>query len=350
VGQKRSIRRARRTPTGRQRRTIAGSTSALLLLSGAAVVIGAFAPPAGATTTNLVRDPSFRHVRTAWTVSRHTHVWTTSYGHAGHRSLGVRNLSSYARTIRLNDRRDTVGRTVAGTSYTATAWVRIAQKRATAGIRESAWRGSYVRGTPAVRAVPLRDHRWHLVRVTYRATASSNTVDLNIFAYKLPPRATFYISQIALIARRPPVTAPPTTPPVSPPSGSGQLVFDDEFNGTAVDPSKWRVRNNSWASNELSIDTSRPSNVFVSNGVLTLRAQREQYTVGSTTRSYTSGYLDTIGLSGHEYGRWEMPSPAAKLSRWLFFTLPSLVFGNTVCTVICGRPPIASRMSTSPEL
>jgi beta-glucanase (GH16 family) len=93
---------------------------------------------------------------------------------------------------------------------------------------------------------------------------------------------------------------------VSPPPGSGNLVFDDEFNGASVDTSKWRVRNNSWAANELSIDTSRPSNVFVSNGVLTLRAQREQYTVGSTTRSYTSGYLDTIGLSGHEYGRWEM--------------------------------------------
>jgi beta-glucanase (GH16 family) len=82
------------------------------------------------------------------------------------------------------------------------------------------------------------------------------------------------------------------------------------------------VRNNSWASNELSIDTSRPDNVFVANGALTLRAQREQYTAYSTTRSYTSGYLDTIGLSGHEYGRWEMRAklPSAK-GMWPAFWL-----------------------------
>ena len=73
-----------------------------------------------------------------------------------------------------------------------------------------------------------------------------------------------------------------------------------------MDRSKWNVRNNSWASNELSIDTSRPNNVFVSNGVLTLRAQRERYTAYSTTRDYTSGYLDTIGLLSRQYGRWEM--------------------------------------------
>jgi beta-glucanase (GH16 family) len=74
------------------------------------------------------------------------------------------------------------------------------------------------------------------------------------------------------------------------------------------------VRNNSWANNEESIVTSRAKNVFTSNGALTLRAVKESYTVGSTTRQYTSGYLDTIGKEGWQYGRIEMRAklPAAQ--------------------------------------
>ena len=320
MGQNRFTRHARKTASRRRKRTMATSSAIVAgLLLGSAVVGASVATEAGATSTNLVRDPGFRHARSAWTVSRHTHVWTTSYGHAGHRSLGVRNLSARPRTIRLNDRRNTVARTVAGTTYTATAWVRVAQKRTTAAIRESAWRGAYVRGTPARRAVPLRDHRWHQVRVTYRATATSNTVALNIFAYNLPPRATFYISQVSLIARRAPVTPPVTSRPTP-----GQLVFDDEFDGSSVDRSKWRVRNDTWGTNEYSILTSRPQNVFVSGGVLTIRAQRERYTAYSMTRDYTSGYLDTIGLHSQQYGRWEMRAklPTAK-GLWPAFWLRS---------------------------
>ncbi len=325
MGQNRCIRHARATSPRRHHRTAATSSTLVAgLLFGSAVVGASFATDAGATSTNLVRDPGFRHALSAWTMSRQTHVWTTSYGHAGHRSLGVRNLSAKPRTIRLNDRRNTVAKTVAGTTYTATAWVRVAQKRATAAIRESAWRGAYVRGTPARRAVPLRDHRWHRIQVTYRASASSNTVDLNVFAYNLPPRATFYISQISLVARRAPAAPPKPTPPSTSRPAPGQLVFDDEFNGSSVDRSKWRVRNDTWGTNEYSILTSRPQNVFVSGGVLTIRAQRERCSAFSMTRDYTSGYLDTIGLHSQQYGRWEMRAklPTAK-GLWPAFWLRS---------------------------
>src|SRR3569832_784375 len=88
-----------------------------LLISGAAVISASSA--GAATTRNLVRDPSFRYGANAWTVTRGTHVWATSYGHAGHRSLGVRNLYSYPRNSALNDRRNTVARTTAGRTYAA---------------------------------------------------------------------------------------------------------------------------------------------------------------------------------------------------------------------------------------
>ncbi|HEX8767066.1 MAG TPA: family 16 glycosylhydrolase, partial [Jatrophihabitans sp.] len=96
----------------------------------------------------------------------------------------------------------------------------------------------------------------------------------------------------------------PTTSSAPAPVGYSKLVFNEDFN--AIDRTKWNVRNNSWASNEESIVTSRSANVFTSNGALTLRAIKESYTVGSTTRQYTSGYLDTIGRGSWQYGRFEM--------------------------------------------
>ena len=48
--------------------------------------------------------------------------------------------------------------------------------------------------------------------------------------------------------------------------------------------------------------TSRPVNVFVSNGFLTIRALRESL----LGREFTTGYLHTIGKFAQRYGRWEM--------------------------------------------
>ena len=84
------------------------------------------------------------------------------------------------------------------------------------------------------------------------------------------------------------------------------MAWSDEFNGSSVDGSKWRVRNGDHNSNELSCLTSRPQNVAVSGGVLHIVAQREQYTCSGYTSSWTSGYLDTIGTMSRTYGRFEM--------------------------------------------
>ena len=79
-------------------------------------------------------------------------------------------------------------------------------------------------------------------------------------------------------------------------------MWSDEFNGSSVDPGKWHVRNATYNSYELSYLTSRPQNVSVSGGALTITARRES--MGG--RQYTSGYLDTIGKAQWRYGRFEM--------------------------------------------
>lgn len=91
------------------------------------------------------------------------------------------------------------------------------------------------------------------------------------------------------------------TPPESEP------VWQDDFTGPAVDLTKWNVRNNTYSSNEESILTNRPVNVALSNGSLSIMAQRETYkTSGGTTRQFTSGYLDTNRKRSFLYGRFEI--------------------------------------------
>jgi beta-glucanase (GH16 family) len=87
-------------------------------------------------------------------------------------------------------------------------------------------------------------------------------------------------------------------------SPSWKLVFSDEFNDSTVNTTKWRVRNNSWASNDLSILTSRSVNVAESGGALRIKGKRETFTAYSMTRNYTSGYLD--GRSCFKYGSFQM--------------------------------------------
>ena len=87
---------------------------------------------------------------------------------------------------------------------------------------------------------------------------------------------------------------------------STSLLFQDEFNGTAVDTAKWRVKNNTWASNELSMITNRPANIYVTTGALKIKARKEVYSVYGQTRQYTSAYIDRVGKGCWQYGIYEM--------------------------------------------
>jgi beta-glucanase (GH16 family) len=88
---------------------------------------------------------------------------------------------------------------------------------------------------------------------------------------------------------------------------SWKLIWQDEFNGTKLDTSKWNVliRENS-KHNELQYYV--PDEVYVENGVLRIRSRIRKY--GS--REYTSGRLDTKGKFTPVYGRFEI---RAKLPR-----------------------------------
>lgn len=96
----------------------------------------------------------------------------------------------------------------------------------------------------------------------------------------------------------------------APGAGRAQtLVWQDNFNGRAVDADKWtydlgdgcRVGICGWGNNELQTYTRRPENVRVDNGRLIIEARREQL----DGRAFTSARLKTEGRMHFRYGTLE---------------------------------------------
>ena len=102
------------------------------------------------------------------------------------------------------------------------------------------------------------------------------------------------------------------------PSGSEQdsiptpdgyvLVWNDEFNGSGINPEKWEheVNAQGGGNNELQYYTDRQENSFVENGTLSIIALKENYTGPEGTRKYTSARLRTKNKGDWKYGRFEI--------------------------------------------
>lgn len=112
------------------------------------------------------------------------------------------------------------------------------------------------------------------------------------------------------------VPAPTPIPAPAPAAGAWKLAWSDEFDGATVDSTKWNVLNNSTYGDgnlELACLMNRPENVKVSDGVLTIAAQREsglrcgrndsRFPEG---RPFSSAHLETRGKASFEYGRFEI--------------------------------------------
>ncbi len=99
-----------------------------------------------------------------------------------------------------------------------------------------------------------------------------------------------------------------------------ELVWSDEFDGDQLDETKWGYEVNCWGggNNEQQCYTDRTDNTFLSDGILHIRAQVEEFTgidgsedwdnadqLGTKTLPYTSGRIRTKGLGDWTYGRFE---------------------------------------------
>jgi len=100
-----------------------------------------------------------------------------------------------------------------------------------------------------------------------------------------------------------------------------QQTWSDEFDGTALDQTKWNYILGDgcpslcgWGNNELEYYTNSTNNVSVSGGQLAITA-RYQSNYNGTGKNYTSGKIVTSGKFSQKYGRYEAkikaPSAAA---------------------------------------
>lgn len=107
-------------------------------------------------------------------------------------------------------------------------------------------------------------------------------------------------------------TATPTLPPLptntplptSTPEPEWVMVWQDEFDGTEIDESKWsfEVNGDGGGNSELQYYTDFPENAFIEEGHLVIQALEERY-IG---HEYTSARMRTLGKGDWQYGRFEI--------------------------------------------
>jgi beta-glucanase (GH16 family) len=125
------------------------------------------------------------------------------------------------------------------------------------------------------------------------------------------------------------------------------LTWNDEFNGTTLDPTNWNYETggSGWGNHELEYYTSGTNNAFLSSGCLVIEARKE--TIG--TNNYTSARLNTAGKRQFTYGRVDIRAklPVAK-GMW-----PALwMLGSNISTVPwpgCGETDIMELIGTNPK-
>jgi beta-glucanase (GH16 family) len=81
------------------------------------------------------------------------------------------------------------------------------------------------------------------------------------------------------------------------------LIWQDEFEGEAIDPTRWELEigGHGWGNNEPQFYTDRPENARIEAGQLVIEAREEEF----VRRKYTSARLKTQGLFAFTYGRAE---------------------------------------------
>ena len=86
---------------------------------------------------------------------------------------------------------------------------------------------------------------------------------------------------------------------------AAQYLWHDEFDGETIDTSKWTFEigtgASGWGNNEWEYYTSRKENAYVKDGVLHIRAQKEDY----EGQKYTSARMLTKGKFAFKYGTVE---------------------------------------------
>jgi beta-glucanase (GH16 family) len=125
------------------------------------------------------------------------------------------------------------------------------------------------------------------------------------------------------------------TPPFRPGGGTWVCTFDDEFNDTAIDGTKWYTVLTSYTGFHSGAEcmTNDPNNLSEGGGVLSLTVRKEAAPFTCTTPTggyetqYTGATVDTLDRFSQAYGRFEIRAkfpaatvPGLQASLWMMAT------------------------------
>lgn len=125
---------------------------------------------------------------------------------------------------------------------------------------------------------------------------------------------------------QPSTLAATTTQPLGP-SGTWNMIFSDEFDGTSVNTTKWTDKSSSQShlmqgnKSNGQLEWNQMANCNVQNGLLTLTANRETVNKSGVTYDWTSCLLTTGSAFTFQYGYIEIRSrqPACGSGMWPAF-------------------------------
>ncbi len=138
-----------------------------------------------------------------------------------------------------------------------------------------------------------------------------------------------------------------TQPPAGSPPGFPNLVWSDEFTGSAINTTNWGfdLGGGGWGNNELENYTSRTENARISNGMLIIEARRENF----GGNAYTSARMKTQGKRSFGINTWVEARIRAPQGQgiWPAFWM----LGNSISTVgwpSCGEIDIMEIQGQNP--
>ncbi|CAA6689513.1 MULTISPECIES: DNRLRE domain-containing protein [unclassified Lentimonas] len=108
----------------------------------------------------------------------------------------------------------------------------------------------------------------------------------------------------------------------APPTGSWQLTFEDQFDGSGLDGSKWKVGTHSGGI--AGQGGNDPDNIAVADGVLKITATADATTFSGKDFSYGTGEISTFSKFSQQYGYMEarMKWPSVSGLWPAFWTMP----------------------------
>ena len=316
----------------RARRTLAIGAIASALAAGTMLAppTGSSQASAGSTADAPVRV-AFSGGAAAWKPSPNARM-------TGTRSVSTAQVrprrAAGRKTISMRSSASVDGVGPAGTTVRVTARLRTSQpgRRLTLRVIER------VGGrTVASRAVSVKPstQRWRSVSASLRTTRPGSRIQLQVVAQRVASRPVIRISALRVTASRPLV--PPTTTAQPASAGvpceqidysdpaQGVRTFTEDFAGTEIDRSTWRVRDDTFLNQDQAWITKDA--VTVHDGYLDIAGRRladadrktnfnALYPLENMTRDYSTGYVDTIDAAdrsnaagnrfGQKYGHFEV--------------------------------------------